>query len=287
MINKKDKILEEIPKTLREIQEKNPLTHCLTNTVTINDCANAVLAIGGSPAMADEPKEVKDFVEIADVVVINIGNTTENQVKAMNIASAHANETNTPVVIDPVGVGVGELRSKIILDLLENDVAAIRGNMSEIKAIANLVGVIDNSNMVKGVDVCLDDIVTKDNLEANGEIIKTLANELNTVILASGEIDILSDGETTLAIFNGDEMMPLITGSGCMLTSIVGTCIGGSDPFMGTLIASLIMTIAGEHARKKVDELDLGTGSFRAFLIDYLSKANAEDLIDNENFVIL
>lgn len=286
MINS-DELIKKIPETLKEVQEKNPLTQCITNTVTINDCANAILAIGGSPVMADEPAEVNDFVKIADAVVINIGNTNQTQIKAMELASKYASEIKTPVVIDPVGVGIGELRSEIVLKLLKNDVAAIRGNMSEIKEIAKLVGILNDTNTVKGVDVCLDDVVSEDNIQDNSELIKSLAKELNTVIIASGEIDLLSDGSTTIAIFNGDEMMPLITGSGCMLSSIVGTCIGGSSPFIGSLIACLAMTIAGEHARVNVDELDLGTGSFRSFLIDYLSKTNGQDIINKAKIRIL
>lgn len=282
-----NKILEKIPETLREIKAKNPLTQCITNTVTINDCANAVLAIGGSPVMAEEIEEVKDFVEIADVLVINIGNTNERQIKSMKIASEYASQIGTPVVIDPVGVGIGELRNNIILDLLKNDVAAIRGNMSEIKTIAKLIGLLNDANSVKGVDVSLDDVVTKENLKENGEIVKSIANKLNTVIIASGEIDIISNGENTIAISNGDEIMSLITGSGCMLSSIVGTCIGASDSFIGSLTAVLAMTIAGEHAKDKVDELDLGTGSFRSFLIDYLYKSEGNDIIANADIVIL
>lgn len=283
----KNKLLEEIPKNLKKIQEKNPLTQCITNAVTINDCANAVLAIGGSPVMADNPAEVNDFVEIADAVVINIGNTSQVQMEAMEMASEYASKIGTPIIVDPVGVGIGDLRSEIVLKLLKQDIAAIRGNMSEIKAIAQLVGILDHANSVKGVDVCLDDVVTEENLKTNAETIRALANELNTIIIASGEIDIMSDGETTIAIFNGDEMMPMITGSGCMLTSIVGTCIGGSDGLIGSLIANLIMTRAGELARERVDELDLGTGSFRSFLIDYLSKADGDDLVDHAKIEIL
>lgn len=280
-------ILNHIPKNLENIKQKTPLTQCITNTVTINDCANAVLAVGGSPVMADEAEEVNDFVKISDVVVINIGNTNQDQIKAMKLATAYGNENNTPIVIDPVGVGVGELRSQIISDLLEYDIAAIRGNMSEIKTIGQLIGVIDDANTVNGVDVCLDDIVNDDNLQENGKLIKNIASKLNTVIIASGEIDIISDGNTTIAIKNGDDMMPLITGCGCMLSSIVGSFIGASTPFIGSIIATLAMGIAGEKARAKVDELNLGTGSFRTYLIDYLSQTNSEDLIENANIVIL
>ena len=288
MINDEKEILQKVEETLKTIKEKNPLTHCITNSVTINDCANAVLAIGGSPFMAEDAEELEEVVTIADALVINIGKLSKDQVEAMKISAKTANKTNTPIVLDPVGVGVTELRNRTTLDLIENyQMAAIRGNISEIKAIAKLVGIIDENNAAKGVDVNIDDIITEENLKANGEIIKELADKLNTTILASGPIDILSDGETTIAIDNGDDMMPLITGSGCMLSSIVGSCVGGSNPLLGSLVAILAMNIAGEKARAKVDEKDEGTGSFRAYLIDYLYKTNAESLLSESNIKIL
>lgn len=288
MINNEHEILKNIDQTLKSIKEKNPLTHCITNSVTINDCANAVLAIGGSPFMAEDAEELEEVVTIADVLVINIGKLSKDQVEAMKISAKTANKTNTPIVLDPVGVGVTELRNRTTLDLIENyDMAAIRGNISEIKAIAKLVGVIDENNTAKGVDVNIDDLITEENLHANGELIRELAAKLNTTILASGPIDILSDGKTTIAIDNGDDMMPLITGSGCMLSSIVGSCVGGSAPLEGSLVAILAMNIAGEKAREKVNEKDEGTGSFRAYLIDYLYKTDAKTLINEANIKIL
>lgn len=288
MTTDETELLNKLDDTLKSIKEKNALTHCITNSVTINDCANAVLAIGGSPFMAEDAEELEEVVTIADVLVINIGKLSKEQIESMEISAKTANKTNTPIVLDPVGVGVTELRNRTTLNLIENyDITAIRGNISEIKAIANLVGVLDESNTAKGVDVNADDIITEENLKANGDLICTLAKKLDTVILASGPIDILSDGETTVVIDNGDDMMPLITGSGCMLSSIVGSCIGGSNPFDGSLAAILAMNIAGEKARAKVDERDEGTGSFRAYLIDYLYKTDSETLINESNIRIL
>lgn len=285
MINKN--ILDNIEKTFNQIQEKNPLTHCITNSVTINDCANAVLAIGGSPFMAEDAEELEEVVAIADALVINIGKLSKIQVEAMKISAKAANNTDTPIILDPVGVGVTELRNRTTLDLINNyHITVICGNISEIKAIAKLTGIIDESNAAKGVDVNIDDIITEDNLQDNGKIIAELADKLNTTILASGPIDILSDGETTIAIDNGDDMMPLITGSGCMLSSIVGSCVGGSKPLEGSLVAILAMNIAGEKARAKVDKKDEGTGSFRAYLIDYLYKTNSESLINESNIIV-
>ena len=288
MINTEEDLLKRIDMNLKSIKEKNALTHCITNSVTINDCANAVLAIGGSPFMAEDAEELEEVVTIADVLVINIGKLSKNQIESMKISAETANKTDTPIILDPVGVGVTELRNRTTMDLIENyDITAIRGNISEIKAIAKLSGVLDESNAAKGVDVNADDIITEENLKANGDLICELAAKLNTVILASGPLDILSDGKTTVVIDNGDDMMPLITGSGCMLSSIVGSCIGGSNPFEGSLVAILAMNIAGEKARAKVDANDEGTGSFRAYLIDYLYKTDSETLINEANIKIL
>ena len=281
-------LLKKIDENLKNIQEKNALTHCITNSVTINDCANAVLAIGGSPFMAEDAEELEEVVTIADVLVINIGKLSKDQIESMKISSKTAYKTITPIILDPVGVGVTELRNKTTMDLINNyDITAIRGNITEIKAIAKLSGVLDESNTAKGVDVNADDIITEENLKANGDIICELAKKLDTVILASGPIDILSDGTTTIAIDNGDDMMPKITGSGCMLSSIVGSCIGGSNPFEGSLVAILAMNIAGEKARAKVEERNEGTGSFRTYLIDYLYKTDSETLMNEANIKIL
>lgn len=288
MINSEKELLEKINQTLTQIKEKNPLTHCITNTVTINDCANASLAIGGSPIMAEDIEEVEEITTIASALVINIGTLTKLQIESMKLSAKTANKTDTPIILDPVGVGVSKLRNDTTIDLIENyDIATIRGNISEIKAIAKLSGLIDENNTAKGVDVNIDDIITEENIETNGRIIKELAAKLNTTILASGPIDILSDGKTTVAIYNGDDMMPLITGSGCMLSTIVGSCVGGSSPLEGSLVAILAMNIAGEKARAKVDEKDEGTGSFRAYLIDYLYKTDAESLASESKIRIL
>lgn len=284
----KEELLQKIPELLNEVKSKNPLTHCITNFVTVNDCANAVLAIGASPIMSEDIEEVAEVVSIADALVINIGKLSHEQVEAMKISSAQANKINTPVILDPVGVGISQLRNKVTLEIIENyKLAAIRGNITEIKTIAKLTGIISESNTAKGVDVSESDIITQDNLNENADVISKLAAKLDTVILASGPIDILSDGETTIAIDNGDEMMPYITGSGCMLSSIVGSCIGATNPLEGTMLAALLMTIAGEKARSKVDSENTGTGSFRAYLIDYLYKLDGQTLINKSNIEIL
>ncbi|MCC7552928.1 MAG: hydroxyethylthiazole kinase [Methanobacteriaceae archaeon] len=280
-----EQIADEIKNALENIKEKKPLTQCITNVVTVNDCANAVLAVGASPIMADDAEEVEEIVEIADTLVVNIGKLSETQIEAMNVACKYASKTKTPITIDPVGCGISNLRNKTTMDIINNYyVSVIRGNMSEIKAIGNLLEIkSDNSEKAKGVDANESDIITKENLKTNSLIVEKVSKKTNAVVIASGPIDIISDGEKTIAIENGDSMMERITGSGCMLSSIVGSFIGSSDTFNGSIAATLIMSIAGENAKKYVDEHNLGTGTFRSKLIDNLYKLDSEEIIEKGN----
>lgn len=284
MSNTDEKIIKDSVIALKNVRENIPLTNCITNYVTINDCANAVLAIGGSPVMSDDPREIEEFVKIADALVINLGAINPTQIEAMIIGSHYGTKTKTPIILDPVGVGVTDLRNNLTLKLIEEaDISAIRGNMSEIKAIARLIDLDEikssTKNVSKGVDASKDDEITKENLETHGKIVKALAKKINTVIIASGAIDIISDGKSTYACENGDSLMPKITGSGCMLTSIVGSFCGVNESLIAGLTATVAMGVAGEKAGKVVREENSGTGTFRAKLIDYLSKIDGELLL--------
>lgn len=283
------KIINQIPESLSNIREKNPLTHCITNIVTINDCANAILAIGGSPIMADDKAEVEEIVNIADALVINIGKLSDSQIAAIKTACNYASKTNTPIILDPVGCGISNLRDKICLEVIKNySISAIRGNMSEVKAIANLLNIeSDKFKKAKGVDVNETDIISKENLEENSKIVKEIALKTKSIVIASGSIDIISDGDYSIAIENGDEMMEKITGSGCMLSSILGSFIGVNEPLLGAISASLIMSIAGENAKKHVLENKLGTGTFRSFLIDNLYNLEANEIIEKGNIYLI
>ena len=274
-------IIEESIKALENVREKNPLTNCITNYITINDCANAILAIGGSPIMGDDPREIESFIEIVDALVINMGAITKSQIEAIKLGTNYATKINIPIVLDPVGVGISHLRNEIILELIEKSkLTAIRGNMSEIKAIARLIDLDEvktsDINVSKGVDVSLDDEISKENLKYNGKIVKALANKTNVVVIASGPIDIISDGKITYACENGDSLMPKITGSGCMFTSILGSFCGANEPLIGSIAATIAMGIAGGEAGKYVRKENSGTGTFRVKLIDYLSKMDKE-----------
>ena len=280
-------VLNAFENAVKNVKENAPLTFCITNFVTVTDCANAALAIGASPIMSNGAEEGGEIVNIASAIVINIGTLSKSQNELMRNSANQAKEIGKPIIFDPVGAGVSGLRNDMTKEIVENyPLALVRGNMSEIKAITQLINLDLNETKDaagKGVDVAESDIISKDTLEANALIVKELAKELNTVVIASGPIDIISDGEKNFGLDNGDEMMPLITGSGCMLTTIIGSYVGANDALTGGITACTLMTVAGENAADYVRENNLGTGSFRTLLIDNLYKLTAEDLVERAN----
>ena len=278
-------ILNGFEDAVKNVKEVSPLTFCITNFVTVTDCANAALAIGASPIMSNGAEEGGEIVNIANALVINIGTLSKSQNELMRNSARQAKEIEKPIIFDPVGAGVSALRNEMTKEIVEDyPLALVRGNMSEIKAIAKLINLNENNDSVaKGVDVAESDIISEVTLESNALIVKELANELNAVVIASGPIDIISDGNLTFGLDNGDEMMPLITGSGCMLTTIIGSYVGANEPLIGGIAACALMAIAGENAAENVRANDLGTASFRTFLIDNLYKLDAEELKERAN----
>lgn len=271
--------LNNIAQLIEDLRNKSPLTHCITNVVTVRDCANAVLAIGASPIMANEVEEAKDITSLSDSLIINIGTITTKQKEAMIISAKTAFEDEKQFVLDPVGVGISDIRNDISIDIIKNyKPSIIRGNLSEIKAIATMFGILEECTVAKGVDVAQSDIITND-LESNCSLIKNIANKLNTTIAVSGKIDIISDGHDTYMIDNGDALMSNITGTGCMLGCIMSSFLAVATPINASIIATLVMTIAGENASELTENNNKGTGSFGVYLIDELSKISKDSIL--------
>ena len=258
---------------LLNVREKSPLVQVITNFVTVNDCANIILAAGASPTMAHDEAEVEEIAAVASALVLNIG--TVEKIEAMILAGKKCNELGKPVVLDPVAAGATRLRSSTcekLMNLLK--LAVIRGNISEIKALATGV------SAGRGVDADDGDIITDDTLEGAVEMAKALALRINTVVAVSGQTDILTDGKTTYIIRNGHEMMSRITGTGCMLTALIGVFCGANP---GTLLeaaatAVAMMGVAGERAYEKTARAQGGTLTFRTHLIDEISLMTPEVL---------
>lgn len=246
-------MINDLAKILKKVKEKNPLIYQITNYVTVNDCANVTLAIGASPVMADDEAEVEEFVSIASALLINIGTLSKDGKNSILKAIKKANEIDVPVILDPVGVGATKFRKEFVEKLLkETEISCIRGNISEIKAILNL------SSNTRGADASKDDI---ESLENTANLAKKLAKDLSTVIVITGEIDIVTDGIVCVAIKNGNHLLPQITGTGCMCSSLVASYCGTSKNKIleATVLGVLTMGIAGEIAYENSENRGLGT----------------------------
>lgn len=277
-----NKKIEQTSQIIEKLRKTNPLIDCITNYVTVNDCANAVLALGGSPAMSTDELEAEEFVTISNSIVINLGSPLQKNLTLMQIVAEKCKTTNTPLVLDPIAVGVTSLRNSATKSIIQiNTPTVIRGNMSEIKAIGQLFNITSTDTKAKGVDVAENDIITNVNVEENARIVTKIAKELKTTIAVSGVIDIITNGDETYLIENGNEVMSHITGTGCMLTCIIGAYTAVADPLDAAIISTLTMTIAGDQAQDKIIQKDEGSASFKTYLIDVLYKMTPETITQN------
>ena len=251
---------------LNNVRATTPLVHCITNYVTVNDCANALLACGGSPIMSDEPNDVVDIASICGGLVINIGTLNERSVEAMYAAGMRARDLGHPIVLDPVGAGASWMRTTTAVGLL-NSVGAqvIRGNMSEVKAL------VSSAAATRGVDVNPDDVVTEENLAACAAFARTVAEKTKAVVAITGAIDLVADEKRVYAIRNGSPIMGRITGAGCMLTCVVAAyAVANPDAMLESTVAAIAgHGLAGQIAETRMSALD-GNGSFRTYLLDAL-----------------
>ena len=250
-------IIEDSKEIFENIKKVRPVMHNISNIVTANDCANITLACGGSPTMADDPDEVEDITSACNGFVLNMGNTGGFMVETMLRAGKKSNEVNHPTVLDPVG---------------EIKFSVIRGNVSEIKFAGS------KTSGAKGVDAAEGDKVTEENLDEMIAYAKNISAKLGSVIAMSGAIDIVADKNTAYIIRNGHSMMSDITGTGCMLSSVVGVFISANPDniLKATAVALSAYGLAGELAYKKTMEMDGYTSTLRMNLIDYMGKMNAE-----------
>lgn len=260
-------------KQLSLVRERAPLVQCITNFVTVNDCANIILAAGGSPSMADDVREAAEAVRDSAALVCNLGAIAA--VDAMVSAGKTANELGKPVVLDPVAAGNTALRRQESGRLLAGvKFAAIRGNASEIRALAR--GELTGS----GVDVSGEDAVTDATLPRTVETARLLAKQTGAVVAVSGPIDVVTDGGQTILLRNGCATMARITGSGCMLTSLLGAFCGADPghPFEAACAAIAAMGVAGDLAEERRLRNGTGNATFRTDLIDAVFNLTEEQL---------
>ena len=271
----------ELFDVLEQVRSRAPLIQCITNFVTVNDCANILLAAGASPTMAQDIREVEEAVADADGLVCNLG--AIDLVDSMILAGKRANELGIPVVLDPVAAGGTTIRRESSARLLEEvHFTAIRGNASEIRALAGQM------SRGSGVDVCTSDAMTEENLEQSMALVRQLAQDLHSVIAVSGKLDIVSDGSKTAVLRNGCPTMARITGSGCMLTTLIGGFCAAvpEHPFEATCAAMAAMGICGEIAEEKRLQNKTGNATFRTDLIDAVFNLTEQELKERIRYEI-
>ena len=264
----------DLASCMNNVRATCPLVHCITNYVTVNDCANVLLGCGGSPIMSDEPDDVAEITSICGGLVLNIGTLNQRSIAGMRAAGARAAELGHPIVVDPVGAGASSLRTRTACELIDTlPVTVVRGNMSEVKAVAGA------ASATRGVDVNPDDAVTETNLAQSAGFARELAARLDSVVAITGAIDIVADAERAVAIRNGVPMMGKITGAGCMLSAITGAYVTANpnDALTATVAAIAGEGLAGQVAAHRMGELD-GNGSFRTYLLDAICTMGAEQL---------
>ncbi|MDJ0324342.1 hydroxyethylthiazole kinase [Cryobacterium sp. PH31-AA6] len=247
---------------LEKLRESAPLVQCLTNTVVTNFTANVLLAIGAAPAMTDIPNEAGMFAEIASATLINVGTPHAEQRIAMIEAARAAHRAGHPWVLDPVAVGALPVRTALARELLEYSPTAIRGNASEIMALAGL------GTGGRGVD-------TVHSAERALEAATHLARACGSTVAISGATDLVTDGTDVLRISNGHHYLTLVTGGGCALGAVTAAFLAvGEDRLAATAAATAVYTIAAELAAVNAR----GPGTFAVAFIDALAAVDGAQI---------
>jgi hydroxyethylthiazole kinase len=267
---------------LTAVHEKTPLIHNITNYVTVNDVANALLACGGSPIMSDEPKDVEDITSICGGLNINIGTLNERSIEAMFLAGKRALELGHVILLDPVGAGASALRTSTAQDIVEKlHPSIIRGNISEIKTLAKGAGT------TKGVDADAADTVTEENLDEMVSFVKAFAEKTNAVIAITGAIDLVSDSGRCYVIRNGRKEMSRITGTGCQLSSVATAYAVANPENMVDAVAAAVclMGLSGEIGWSKMQDGE-GNSTYRNRIIDAIFNMDAKTLEEGAKYEI-
>lgn len=235
--------LEKILKARDDLKEKSPLVHAITHPIAINMVANVILFMGAKAICAAHPEEVAEIVEMSDSLSVNLGNITSERMDAIRRATFAANKKKIPLAIDLVGVGVSTLRYNFAKDLLDKyHFGMIKGNSSEIRAMA------ESSANAMGIDVGKADELRGENIEKIAHEARNLAKKYQTTVVVTGATDLVVGENAYHTVTNGVENLSKITGTGCMLTSMISSLMAVTDPVSAALSGLLVMEVAAEKA---------------------------------------
>jgi hydroxyethylthiazole kinase len=249
---------------LRTLRERKPLVHQITNYVVMNETANATLSLGALPVMAHAHEEVEELASVAGALVLNIGTLSGYWIESMLLAAQAANRAGVPIVLDPVGAGATRLRTETAKRILaEREIAVVRGNAAELATLAGRQAEIRGVESIGASD-------------SGAELAHAAASALGCVAAVTGPVDHVSDGERSLAISNGHELLGTVSGTGCMATAVTGSflAIASDRPLEAAAEALVAFGVAGEDAARDAK----GPGTFHARLYDALYNLDPETL---------
>lgn len=272
----KEDIKKEIKKAVEDVRRTNPMAASITNTVTINFVANAQLAVGGSAAMIYMADEAEALARVGKSFYINVGTMFSFYEETFQRVLKVFKEVNSPWVLDPVAVGIGDLRSKSLASFKKCPPKIIRGNASEIIALSGLWGLDGGLEIskVRGVD-------SQNKVDEAIEAAISLARFTKGAVSVSGQVDLITDGKYLARSYGGSHFLEKITGAGCSLGGVCAIYATCASPFIAALTASAIYNLAGKRAEEKAD----GPGSFQVEFLNELYKASPEDVANNEFIV--
>jgi hydroxyethylthiazole kinase len=254
---------------LDALRSARPLVQNITNFVSMDAAANALLALGASPAMVHSAQESGDFAARADSLVVNTGTLSPPFLEGGETAATAAHMLGRPWVLDPVGVGGGKFRNEAVLRLLRHRPSVIRGNASEIISVARVCGLNADAAAPRGVD-------SAHSTDAALVTARRLARHGFCVVAATGAVDLITDGERVVRLANGHELMTRVTALGCALSAVVAAfCAVGEDAFEATVSALAVYGVAGEMAAEQAQR----PGSYRVAFMDMLDAINAADVV--------
>ncbi len=268
-----EQIKQNIVKAVEEVRATNPMAGSVTNTVTIDFVANAQLAVGGSAAMVYLPDEGECLVAAGGAVYLNMGTQFPIYTETIPRTAAAAFNAGKPWVIDPVGIGIGKQRSDLLLKVKQYKPTIIRGNASEIIALAglwDLAGTAEDLSRARGVD-------STDEVAAARDAAIALARYTGGAVAVSGEVDLVTNGEVVAYSHGGSSLMSKVTGFGCSQGGVLAVYACVADPFTAALAGVAHYNIAGRRA----EELASAPASFKVAFIDELYKVSPEEIAEN------
>jgi hydroxyethylthiazole kinase len=250
----------DVASDLAELRRQAPLTHCITNLVADNFTANVLLAVGAAPATVIAPEEAAGFAAIAHALLVNVGTVTAPDARAMLAAAEAARAAGRPWVLDPVAAGALPYRTGVVTELLRHRPAIVRGNASEILAVAGAAGGGKGVDSTAGSDEALPRA-------------RELARRLGAVVAVSGATDYVTDGDRVLAVPGGDARATRVTATGCALGAVMAALAGAlKDPLRAATSASILFKEAAARAGRQAR----GMGSFAVAFLDQLSLLGVE-----------